>query len=383
MCRFESGLGYLGVFRYGSLSVRQSLGTAVADDRPEYPSQAPTPREIFADRVAVVVNGNAKQVTDDLVDILDQIVQSGDLFVSRSLAEANEIARTIVRRGYPTVLTGGGDGTFVQMVTRIDEEARRIGSKRPRFGLLRLGTGNALAWVLGAQNPRHRGVIADLGRLRREGGSRTLRLLEVEGTLTPFAGLGIDAIALRDYDATKAALARSKITKPLSAGAIAYLVAVIGRTMPTYLLRPHPRVRIVNEGEPVVRVGQDGRPAGEIARGEVVYEGPSRMVAMGTIPYWGFGARMFPYADEREDRFSLRVVDITSLQVAVHIRAIWDGSYRSDTVHDFLCEQISVHYAEPMPMQIGGDPVGSRTVVHARLAPEPIEVVDYYAPPPV
>jgi diacylglycerol kinase family enzyme len=355
----------------------------VEDERGERPlPSAPPPRELFADRVAVVVNGNAKQVTDDLVDILDQIVQSGDLFVSRSLAEANEIARTIVRRGYPTVLTGGGDGTFVQMVTRIVEEARRTGGKRPRFGLLRLGTGNALAWVLGAQSPRHRGVIADLGRLRREGGSRAMRLLEVEGTLTPFAGLGIDAIALRDYNTTKAALASSPLTRPLSAGALAYLVSVVGRTMPTYLLRPHPRVRIVNEGETSSRLGQDGRPVSEIASGEVIYEGPSRMVAMSTIPYWGFGARIFPYADERPDRFNLRVVDITSLDVAIHIRDIWKGTYRSDTVHDFLCERISIHYDEPMPMQIGGDSVGSRATVHARLAPEPIEVVDYYAPPP-
>jgi diacylglycerol kinase family enzyme len=350
---------------------------------PDERRPATSPRELFADRVAVVVNGNAKQVTDDLVAILDQIIQSGDLFVSRSLAEATEIARTIVRRGYPTVLTGGGDGTFVQMVTRITEEARKSGAKRPRFGLLRLGTGNALAWVLGAQSPRHRGVIADLGRLRKEGGSRAMRLLEVEDTLTPFAGLGIDAIALQDYNATKAALARSRLTRPLSAGAVAYFLAVVGRTMPTYLLRPHPRVRIVNEGDPVVRLGQDGRPVSEIARGEVVYDGPSRMVAMSTIPYWGFGARLFPYADERDDRFSLRVVDITSLEVAIHIRSIWNGRYRSDTVHDFLCDRVSIHYDDPMPLQIGGDFVGARTTVHARLSPEPIEVVDYYAPPPV
>lgn len=353
------------------------------EDRRERASHAPPPRELFADRVAVVVNGNAKQVTDDLVDILDQIVQSGDLFVSRSLAEATEIARTIVRRGYPTVLTGGGDGTFVQMVTRISEEARRVGARRPRFGLLRLGTGNALAWVLGAQSPRHRGVIADLGRLRKEGGSRAMRLLEVEGTLTPFAGLGIDAIALHDYNATKAALARSPFTRPLSAGGFAYVVSVVGRTLPTYLLRPHPRVRVVNEGEPVTRLGQDGRPIDTIARGEVVYEGPSRLVAMSTIPYWGFGARIFPYADDREDRFSLRVVDINSVQVAVHIRSIWKGTYRSDTVHDFLCEHVSIHFDDPMPMQIGGDAVGARTSVHACIAAEPIEVVDYYAPPPV
>ncbi len=343
----------------------------------------PAPRELFADRVAVVVNGNAKQVTNDLVDILDQIVQSGDLFVSRSLGEATEIARTIVRRGYPTVLTGGGDGTFVQMVTRITEEARRVGSKRPRFGLLRLGTGNALAWVLGAQNPRHRGVIADLGRLRKQGGSRAMRLLDVEGILSPFAGLGIDAIALHDYNTTKAALARSPVMRRLSSGGFAYFASIVGRTMPTYLLRGHPQVKIVNEGAPTTRLGQDGRPVEDIGTGEVIYQGPTRMVAMSTIPYWGFGVRIFPYADDRDDRFNLRVVDVSSLQVAMHIRAIWKGTYRSDTVHDFLCERISIHYDEPMPMQIGGDSAGTRTTVHARLAAEPIEVVDYYAPPPV
>src|SRR5690606_6913259 len=101
------------------------------------------------------------------------------------------------------------------------------------------------------------------------------------------------------------------------------------------------------------RLGQDGRPVGEIAPGETIYQGPCRMVAMSTIPYWGFGARIFPYADERDDRFSLRIVDINSLQVAIHIRDIWKGTYRSDTLHDFLCEHVSVHFDDPMPLQIG------------------------------
>ena len=352
------------------------------DTSPSVPPGA-TPRALFADRVAVVVNGNAKQVTDDLVDILDQIVQSGDLFVSRSIEEGDEIARTIVRRGYPTVLTAGGDGTFVQMVTKITHEAHRTGFAPPRFGLLRLGTGNALAWVLGAQNPKRRGVIADLGRLRSEGGSRKMKILDVEGTLTPFAGLGIDAIALSDYNATKAALSKNRLLRPLSTGGAAYLLAIVGKTMPQYLLRSHPKVKILNEGATAVRLGRDGQPVQEIANGEIIYEGPSRMVALSTIPYWGFGARIFPFADDREDRFSLRVVDIGSLQVAWNIRDIWKGTYRSDTVHDFLCERVSIHYDEPMPLQIGGDSAGDRTTVHARLAPEPIEVVDYYAPPPV
>src|SRR5262245_46687629 len=166
-----------------------------------------------ADRVAVVVNGRAKQVTEELVESLDQIVQSGDLFVSRSLEEGREIARTIVERGYPTVLTGGGDGTFVQMVSWIVHSAESLGKPFPRFGLLKLGTGNALAWVLGAQNERGLGVVADLARLRHEGGSRQLRLIEVEDMLTPFAGLGADAIALADYKETRQVLAALPVIK--------------------------------------------------------------------------------------------------------------------------------------------------------------------------
>ncbi|HEX6245284.1 MAG TPA: acylglycerol kinase family protein, partial [Polyangiales bacterium] len=274
------------------------------------------------DRVAVVVNGNARQVTHDLVEVLDQIVQSGDLFVSRDLAEAQRIARTIAERRYHTVLTGGGDGTFVHMVTLIVREARARGNQPPRFGLLKLGTGNALAWVLGSQSGRKQGVVADLGRLRTEGGSRALRLIDVEDTLTPFAGLGVDAISLEHYGATKDWLSRTPVTRPFATGKSAYLISTMTRSMPEFLLRPHPQVRVVNEGDTVVRMGPDDKPIAEYPRGAVVFQGPSRLVALSTIPYWGFGARIFPFADERDDRFSLRVVDISSLAVAVHLRSI-------------------------------------------------------------
>lgn len=335
------------------------------------------------DRIAVVVNGNARQVTDDIVEVLDQLVQSGDLFVSRDLAEAERIARTIAERRYHTVLTGGGDGTFVQMVTRIVRAARARGERPPRFGLLKLGTGNALSWVLGNQQTSgNRAVVADLARLRTEGGSRQLRLIEVEDALTPFAGLGVDAIALEHYGATKDWLSRTKLTRPLSSGPVAYALATTFRSMPEFVVRSHPHVRIVNEGAPAIVIGRGDRPEAELPAGSVLYDGPSRLVAMSTIPYWGFGARIFPFAEERDDRFSLRVADLGALQVALHLRSIWKGSYRSRTVHDFLCQHVAIHYDEPMPLQIGGDVVGRRTVVRAKLT-APIEVVDFYAPPPV
>src|SRR5262245_32741862 len=60
-------------------------------------------------RIAVVVNGNAKSVTAEVIETLDQILDSGDLFVSRRVEESEAIARTLVERGYGTILTGGGD----------------------------------------------------------------------------------------------------------------------------------------------------------------------------------------------------------------------------------------------------------------------------------
>jgi diacylglycerol kinase family enzyme len=337
-----------------------------------------------ADRVAVVVNGNAKQVTAELVETLDQIVQSGDLFVSRSLEEGRDIARTIVERGYPTVLTGGGDGTFVQMVSWVIQYAEELGRPFPRFGLLKLGTGNALAWVLGAQNPRGRGVVADLARLRREGGSRQLRLLELEDQLTPFAGLGADAIALSHYNAMRDLFYKSPWLRYVASGPVVYTASLLGRTVPQYLVKPTIRVRIVNQGAPAIRIGQDDRPVGKpIEKGETIYAGPIRLLAFSTIPYWGLGARIFPYAEERADRFNLRVVNFGSLAAVVHVREIWSGTYRSDQLHDFLVERMVVHCEKPTPLQIGGDVAGMRDHVEVALSQKPIQVVDYYAPPPV
>ena len=339
--------------------------------------------DIHRDRVAVVINGNAKEATKGLVDVLDQIVHSGDLFVSRTLEEGHEIAREIVSRGYRTVLTGGGDGTFSQMVTWIVAESRAAERPYPRFGLLKLGTGNALAWVLGAQS-RKKGVVADLARLRTEGGHRDLRLLEVDGTLAPFAGIGIDAIALGHFHQVRDAMRKIPGLRRVGTGALSYFIAIAGRTLPEVLVRSHVNVRVINEGEPAARLGESGQPEGAlIPKGGVLYEGKARAVTFSTIPYWGFGSRIFPFADDREDRFNLRIVNLESADVAFHIHEIWRGTYRTPRLIDFLCSAVRIESEEELPTQIGGDAAGTSRCVHARLYPEPIPVVDYYAPPSV
>jgi hypothetical protein len=79
------------------------------------------------------------------------------------------------------------------MVTEVVREARRAGRALPRFGLLKLGTGNSLAWVVGARDVHGGELGADIEKLSRHAGSRSLRLVEVDGIISPFCGLGADA----------------------------------------------------------------------------------------------------------------------------------------------------------------------------------------------
>ena len=341
-------------------------------------------RRTVEKRVAVVVNGNAKRVTDDLVEVLDQIVRSGDLFVSRNLEEGQQIAMRIVDQGYPVVLTGGGDGTFVQMVTWITKEAERRDQEPPRFGLMKLGTGNALAWVLGSENQRGKGVVADLSRLRGAGGHNTLQLLEVQGQLTPFAGAGGDALAVGHYNKVKNFLTKLPVIRRAGGGLLAYAISLTTLTSPELVLRPKMRLRIVNKGEPAERIGEDGQPTGDpIAQGEVIFDGPANAIFASTIPYWGFGARIFPFAGDRKGRFQLRIVDIGPIDVAKNLRGIWRGSYRSPKVIDFFAQDVNLHFERPTAVQIGGDPAGTHQELPIRLYPNSVKVVDYYAPPTI
>ncbi|MDX2054336.1 MAG: diacylglycerol kinase family protein [Polyangiaceae bacterium] len=356
------------------------MSTNPSTHPPSGPLSGPRRRSI-----AVVVNGRAKSVTNEVIATLDQILKGGDLFVSRSVRDAREIARTLVERGYDTVLTGGGDGTFTVVVTEVVREARAAGAILPRFGLLHLGTGNSLAWVVGASKiigPAGKGLAADIQRLQEDAGSRSLRLIEVEGNITPFCGLGADATMLEDYAQAKQRLSKT-VLKPIAAGPVSYAVAAVTQTLPRFLVTKMPHCRVVNRGADAYRVGSQGRVLGKpIPEGAVLYEGPARIAALSTIPYYGFGFRMFPFADEREDRMQLRISTMRPLPFVKNFREIWKGTYANpEMLADFLVEKVSIEMDPPTAFQIGGDPHGKRSEVIAGLMPETVRIVDYYSPP--
>jgi len=192
----------------------------------------------------------------------------------------------------------------------------------------------------------------------------------------------VDGMALADFQRVKAAFAKIPVLRERGTGGLAYAVSIAGLSMPKVLFQPRARVRVVNQGADAVRLDDDGQPTGTpVPRGGVLFEGTVRAVLMATIPFWGFGARVFPFASERKDRFNLRIVDIGSAQVALHLRSIWNGTFRSPSVQDWLVDDVVLESEAPLPLEVAGDAAGSHRRIEARLYAEPIRVVDYYAPP--
>jgi len=331
-------------------------------------------------RVAVVLNGNARQVTDQLVESFDQLVGSSDLFLSQSLAEAHGIALEIVEDEYPVVLTGGGDGTFVQMVTSITREARARGKEPPAFGLLKLGTGNSLAWALGAGTGGE-SMFANLAKLAERSPYRDFRLIEVQDLLTPFAGAGFDALGLKHFHEVRDVMRRLPLFGKRATGAVSYAISIPTRTIPELALQRGMRVRIVNRGDAITKLDRNGQPTGvPLAHGDTVFEGPCIASLVSTIPYWGFGAKVFPFADARpDDRFCLRVVATHPLHIAAHMLSAWKGTYRHDDLLDFYANDVDFEFDDRTAIEIGGDPGGMTRSMRAHLHPDPIKLIDYSA----
>ena len=162
-----------------------------------------------------------------------------------------------------------------------------------------------------------------------------------------------------------------------------YLVSTLTRTFPYYAMRPIPHCRVINEGADAYHVGYNGSIIGAaIPKGGVIYEGRAKIACCSTIPYYGFGFRIFPYAEEREDRMSLRISTVPVPTFVRHLSAIWRGdSHNPKVLEDFLVEDVTIEIDPPTPFQIGGDPHGTRASTRMRLSPAPVDLVDFYAPP--
>jgi len=325
------------------------------------------------ENIAVLLNANAKQVNLRLHTALSSLVPAANLFLSRDAAEADEIADTVVSRGYETVFTGGGDGTFVSWVNHLLDRAERRRAAVPKFGVLALGTGNAVAEMVGAGRP-----VEDLRRyLRGEvPPARRIDLVTCNGRRTPFAGAGIDAAVLEDYN-----WVRRSLGGRAAAGIKGYGLAIALRSAPRQAFGRPVYTEVVNTGRRAWRLDAAGERAGRpVEAGELLYAGSCMLVAASTVPYYGFGMRAFPFAGRRPGVLQLRIATrIPLASLFFRVPQIFSGEFSHPGLLDFEAEGVSVSFDREVPFQVGGDSGGRRREMSLGIAPRGVELLDYAA----
>ncbi len=319
----------------------------------------------------VVLNANAGRVTPRLAANVARVVGDDHVFVTESPEHAQDVLRLCVERDYSTVFAGGGDGTVIDVANtfhRLAASAPRV----PAVGVLRLGTGNALARYVGAGRP-----LKDLSDYAKGGVHRAvpIQMVQSDGTLSPFGGLGHDAAVLNAYVEMKARYAGTPWER-LFYGLKGYLLAGFGPVMWQYLRRDNPYVTVTNTGAAAHRIGPDGNEHGEpIPTGGIVYQGPCSMMGVSTSPIIGYGVRFFPYADRRPGRFQLRVFDLTAFESGLHFAACARGTLQHERLHDYYVQRVRVRFSHAMPYQLGGDAKGYRNDLSFAISETPVTFV--------
>jgi diacylglycerol kinase family enzyme len=334
-------------------------------------------------KVAVLLNANARRVTRRMVKSLQHVVPEEDLFLSGSPLEARRIAQTVLDRRYQTVFTGGGDGTFMAFVNHILHELELRNQhhyqRPPRFGVLRLGTGNALANLVSASPARGDGILDDVLRARagEVPGYRRVELFRVDGKRTMFAGMGIDAKIINDYNAVKSALGKGAL-KGLMTGGGGYITSVGLMTLPYYLTHSAlEECEVINGRSVAYRLGSSGETVQEIGPGELIFRGRLNLAAAGTQPYFGYGMKAFPFAGQRRGMMHLRLCSVKATDVLAHLPQIWSGRYFPDSIREFHVAEAEVRFHNPIPLEVAGDAEGYRSFIRLEMCPEQVELVDF------
>lgn len=326
---------------------------------------------------AAYLNGNAKKISPEVVSAFEELIYPDDIFYCNSLEEGVAAARAILDRGYPTVFTGGGDGTAVNLINDMWSESMGDRSVLPTVGALSFGTGNAVSSMVSSGSP-----INDLKSFVANPSMDTVSLgmVESDRRLFPFGGLGVDAQILSDYIAVKQGVGAG-VLKPIFQTVGGYFFAFFGLTAPRHISNlmtgKNVIVRIFNDDLPAHRILDDGSPGQEFGAGEMLYEGPFTMLLVGTCPYYGYGMKVMPFADLREDAFQLRMVGISPGKIVANLGPVWKGTYRDPEIMDFYCRAVRVELSSPSPYQRGGDLVGTSTELAFRHVPNVVRLLRF------
>jgi diacylglycerol kinase family enzyme len=325
----------------------------------------------------------ARKVRQSTLDMISRHVDVDDIYITRTVEQSDQSLDDIIRKRYPLVLSGGGDGTAMRVIEQMRRKVERLNAEGgdyqlPKYGLLKLGTGNGWAGLL--QTPRKVGPIWALRRLHdHELRFTPFNMMESEGRLFHFGGMGVDALILNDYIDVKNKFTTGFMWKVVNS-LLGYLIALIARSIPKTIFKKFAvYVKVTNlSDEPVYRINHtNGVEELPIKKGEVIYDGRSLIAGFATTENYGFNLKAYPFACVKPGYCQLRLADVTVPHVLRLAKTVWIGTWEEPGVHDFLVKHIRIESKVDVPFQLGGDPEGYRRAVEVKVSDYTVEMLDF------
>jgi hypothetical protein len=167
---------------------------------------------------------------------------------------------------------------------------------------------------------------------------------------------------------------RVPIARRLLGGTSRYALSVALRSMPRFVTQTRPHVVVTNAGAPAIEMSKHGATGRTIVRGATIWEGACTLAAGATIPFFGFGLKMFSFAAARPNTFQLRCGDAGLLEILTRAPAAFRGDYFSEHVADFLCDRVIVELETDAAIEAGGELLGRHRRVELALG-EPATII--------
>lgn len=320
------------------------------------------------------MNALAKGWSGERHQTIQKLIPAEDLYLTDNFRQAERTIDALLNRDYDIIFTGGGDGTIIFLVNAIERRIRNGMLDReeaPPVGVLRMGSGNAIANFVGC------GPATDSLKALRAGAPLTvhsLRLIDHGRGLVPFAGFGWDAEILNDYEDFKETV-RDTAIEDYATGLTGYIAAIATRTLPRVVRQEPVHLTVQNRGESAFRIDGDGEILEEYGAEDELFDGPVQTCAAASISYWGYNLRMFPHATRRRGYFMIRCFNGSVGRLLGSLPSVWRGHLPDEATQDFLVQQVRLQtHEKPMPYQVTGEAAGHESMIDWSITPNPVQL---------
>ncbi len=328
------------------------------------------------------MNVNARRVNQKILNMFSKQVGDEDLYITHTLQEADQSIDEIIEKRYPLVMCGGGDGTVMrileQMHQKVEARNRSGGSyKLPKFCILRLGTGNAIAGLLDV--PDTVKPVSTIQQLPENDLTfKRFNIIEAEGRMFNFGGFGVDALILNDYIDIKDKFSKRILWKIMNT-IVGYVAAAFLKSIPKIFFHGFKlNVRIINESDlPVYKPSHAAIEETDLKKGDIIYEGPVDAVVFGTTSDFGYKIKIMPFAMSKSGYFHLRLANTGVMKIILNLRSLWLGKWEHPDIHDFLVKDVKIEIDQEAPLELCGDAKGYCSELNLKISDFTPEILDF------